>query len=269
MSASKYDPRKLKLPLFGQPKLNGLRAYMKWDKERKHITIASKTNVIYENKVLPHLVKIMGNIPTNIILDGELYVHGWPLQRIMGAVNRKTPNEDSAKVQFHVFDCLLRGNKQSSFAERLTQIRLLNLPLVSSVYIVYTINLESLDEVDHFHYSCISRGYEGSMLRCGDNTYLQGARSNALMKRKDFLDEDCKILGVKEGEGKYKGTTGAFECEFPNKATFTVGSGLTDKDRDEIWKHRENIKGVVKVKYETLSEKGIPLKPIVLGYELS
>lgn len=273
MLARKYEPQKIHQPLWAQPKLNGVRAYAKWNKERTDITIASRTNKIFERKVLSHLYEDMKCLPTNIILDGELYVHGWSLQRILGAVNRSEPNEDSPKIEFHAFDCFIRGKASATFGERLIQKALIDLPLRGKIYHVYTQQLDKLDELDQFHVMAGARGFEGSMIRFGNCLYQQGERSHYLMKRKDWMDEDYEIIGVYEGKdtelgGKYTGTTGSLILKTPEGKEFRAGSGLTDKDRNFIWSKRDNIKGTAKVKYEMLSSDNVPLKPVVLSYEI-
>jgi DNA ligase 1 len=269
MLVSDYNKAKLTPPLFAQPKMDGIRAYMKWNEDRTNVTIASRNNVILSKKTLHHLLDAMSAVPTSMILDGELYKHGWPLQRIMGAVNRDTPNEDSGKISFNVFDCLLRDRKQADFAARLMAIRLVAFPLNTQVYQAYTQHLESYFEVEQFHLMSLNKGYEGTIIRHGRNEYMQGKRSPEVMRIKDFKDEDCPITGIQEGKGKYEGSTGAFELTFPGTdKPFTAGSGLTDVQRDQLWEQRDGISGTVKVKYEKLSEGGTPLKPTVLCYEI-
>jgi len=271
----KYEQQKIHLPIFAQPKLNGIRAYAKWSKDGSSVVIATRNNVIIPQEVLPRLYKGMEALPKDTILDGELYVHGWPLQRILGAVNRKTPNEDSEKVNLHCFDCYIRGKKAASFAERFMHKSLIHFPLGSGLEHVFTQSITSLDDLDHFHVACVSRGYEGTMIRYGACQYLQDKRNPQLMKRKDWKDMDCVILGVNEGkkteiDGKYQGTTGSLRLRVEDgEEEFSAGSGLTDKDRDELWEKRKDIKGKAKVKYEMLSNAGVPLKPVILGYELS
>jgi len=93
-----------------------------------------------------------------------------------------------------------------------------------------------------------------------------------LLKRKDWQDDEFECVGVQEGEGKYKGTLGALTCRVPglevngmiqNYEIFSVGSGLTDTERDHYWANPP-IGKLIKVKYLVLSEAGIPLNPTIL-----
>ena len=86
-------------------------------------------------------------------------------------------------------------------------------------------------------------------------------RWDILLKRKDWLDEDCEIVDVVEGDGKYVGAVGALVLRFPgNGQLFRAGSGLSDMERRK-WFDGSCIGMVAKVKYEMLSDGGVPLKP--------
>ena len=70
--------------------------------------------------------------------------------------------------------------------------------------------------------------------------------------------------GVVEGEGKYKGTTGALLCVTLSGLRFTVGSGLTDSERDHYWQNPP-ISRLIKVKYLVLSIDNLPLNPTIIA----
>lgn len=120
---------------------------------------------------------------------------------------------------------------------------------------------------------CRMEGYEGMIYReaqagygflrdCGN----QENRWWRIMKRKFWEDMDATVIGCKEGLGKFAGSLGAFICVGENGSRFTVGTGeaLTHEMRDQYWKRRDVMAGVtLKVKYEMLSDGGVPLKPTV------
>ena len=66
----------------------------------------------------------------------------------------------------------------------------------------------------------------------------------------------------KEGKGKFAGMVGSLELALPDGKTFNAGSGLTDIQRTEMmdW---PPIGQQARIKYEMLSDEGIPLKPTI------
>jgi hypothetical protein len=98
-----------------QYKLNGIRALSQGG------NFQSRDELPWNRGVLAHLTNYMREMfPPEWVLDGELYVHGWKLQDINGAiaVNRLGPTDKSPLVEYHIFD---RVSYQSSFEDRFWQ----------------------------------------------------------------------------------------------------------------------------------------------------
>lgn len=79
-----------------------------------------------------------------------------------------------------------------------------------------------------------SRGGEGIILKKCDAGYSAGKRNADLLKIKEELTLDLYVEGLVEGEGKYKGTTGALLVSGKDGLIHTV-SGMTDEQRDTWW----------------------------------
>ena len=58
----------------------------------------------------------------------------------------------------------------------------------------------------------LDMGGEGLMLRQPESMY-ERKRSKSLLKVKKFHDMEVRIIGYREGTGKYKGMLGSYECE--------------------------------------------------------
>ena len=241
-----YEPHRVTWPCYVQPKLNGIRALY----QNGHFQ--SRDGIPFPAGLLEHLAKpLLQTFDPSIILDGELYVHGWPLQRINAAVTpvRQTPTEDTVKVEYHVFDVVDFGK---SFGERLLSIlnkRHVKLGLLSlppdliwkqpeCLKVVETLQVPSQEVADSHYAHFVSLGYEGMMYRLGDCPYTvpkqeqpdidpirypglkhrRGFLSDKnnrvwhLLKRKDWQDHEFTCTAVEEGEGKYQGTLGALVC---------------------------------------------------------
>jgi len=287
--AHTYEPHRVTYPCYVQPKLNGIRALY------QNGSFQSRDQLPFPSGLLAHLAEPLKEIfGPEVILDGELYVHGWPLQRINAAVTpvRQTPTEDTLRVEYHVFD---RVDFTQPFAYRHHAG-----PIQKQVVGVTTQHVQSAEEADYYYAHWVASGYEGMMYRLGDCPYTVPKQTKTvismmtktlrrtkflsdkdnrcwhLLKRKDWQDDEFECVGVAEGEGKYQGTLGAVVCrtkryqrydshiesEFKNH--FNVGSGLTDAERDHFWANPP-IGRLVKVKYLVLSEAGIPLNPTILA----
>ena len=86
-------------PLFCSKKLDGVRCLMKYDEELDEVFTVSRGGDDYDIAT-EHIrsdsqLKELFRENPFLILDGELYIHGWPLQRISGACRLKTWDDRS------------------------------------------------------------------------------------------------------------------------------------------------------------------------------
>lgn len=289
-----YEPHRVTYPCYVQPKLNGIRALY----QNGHFQ--SRDEIPFPKGLLDHLAQpLLGTFGPGIILDGELYVHGWPLQRINAAVTpvRQQPTEDTKLVEYHVFD-VVDFNK--SFHERFARLSCsVNLSdrRYGQVYFVQWNIPDEQATADKCYVRFVDTGYEGMMYRLGDCPYTvpkqvdrkwldpglpkvsskflsdKNNRCWHLLKRKDWQDDEFECVGLVEGEGRLKGILGAAVCAShatrPGEgrhSVFSVGSGFTDAERSHFLSHPELIIGhLIKVKYLVLSSDGIPLNPTMLA----
>lgn len=262
MLANRVKWKKVKFPLLVQPKLNGLRAMaMKGQ-------LVSRDSILWDMSTLPHIQEALSKLPEGYILDGELYAHGLSLQKInsRAAVSRKTMHEDAETVKLHVFDIV--SSKGAN--ERQQMLDELSTKFDSSLLRVRTYTSHTRDGVEALHSSFLNENYEGTMLRAYNDPYAtkltcgnKELRVDSLLKLKDFLDLDATILETVPGEGKLAGLVGSFLVQH-QKAIFTVGSGLSMSEREELTQ-TDCVGKTVKVKYEMLSDKGVPLKPTIIA----
>lgn len=276
-----YDPSRITTDFHLQPKLNGIRA-LYWNGH-----FQSRDELPFPPALLRHLtVELQDVFSQDFVLDGELYVHGWPLQRINAAVTpiRNEPTDDTLLVEYHIFD---RVDKDVPFADRFAPIIDKDLHLFSGrVRCVSTYFSVDFDSADLLYSGFVSTKYEGAMYRIGDcpytspkqirtanwnvgsgtkSAYLSDKDNRAwhLLKRKDWQDDEFICVDVVEGEGKYAGTLGALVCLSKSNERFNVGSGLSDSERNYYWQNPP-IMRKIKVKYLVLSVDGIPLNPTIL-----
>lgn len=89
---------------------------------------------------------------------------------------------------------------------------------------------------------------EGSVLKLLSSRY-EGKRHKSWMKWKEIETVDAKIIGYKEGQGKFTGLIGAIQFQAPD-GTMGFCSGMVDDDRVWISNHRKALLGrVIEVKH--------------------
>lgn len=287
-----YEPHRVSYPCYVQPKLNGIRALY------QNGAFQSRDQLPFPAGLLSHLAEPLLQIfGPEVILDGELYHHGWPLQRINAAVTpvRLAPTEDTLKVEYHVFDVVDFGK---SFARRFCDLMFPRMYMDQTEviagnvkWVFHTGQVNNEQEANEKYAQFVSWGYEGMMYRLGDCPYTVPKQPKSatdwasftinskspflsdkdnrcwhLLKRKDWQDDEFECVAIQEGTGKLNGTLGALVCETDpfTPALFSVGSGLTDSERAHYWANPP-IGRLVKVKYLVLSNDGIPLNPTILA----
>jgi DNA ligase 1 len=286
MLAHTLEPNRLPNDLYWlQPKLNGVRALY----QDGHFQ--SRDEIPWNEPVLRHLTQPLKLMfpDERTILDGELYVHGWPLQKINGAiaVNRAEPCEDTFQVEYHIFDVV---SFNLPFEERFFEVMKYKKGLFTpdiKVRLVETVSTTHAADADDFYAMQVKKGYEGIMYRIGNcpythpkqpltlvhwngnnkhRKYLSDKQNRTwhLLKRKDWHDDEFKCIGMVMGEGKYVDMAGALVCLTHDNKSFYVGSGLTDEDRMKYFE-QPPVNHMIKVKFLTYTSDGKPFNPTVLA----
>lgn len=275
-----YEPHRVTFPCYVQPKLNGIRALFQGGR------FQSRDQQPFPELLLQHLSKPLLEIfDSNTILDGELYVHSWPLQRINAAVTpvRQEPTEDTVKMEYHIYDTV---DYNYSFVERFKPIydKLSGYQMTPAVE---TVEATSEDYADTYYASKVAQGYEGIMYRLMGCPYTvplqtknlihwhvnprartlsdQDNRVWHLLKRKDFQDDEFLITGFNATTGP-KGERG-FQLHLitPSGKRFASGGGLTHSEVDHYLSN-DPAGRMAKIKYLVLSSDGIPTgNPTILA----
>lgn len=107
-------------------------------------------------------------------------------------------------------------------------------------------------EIDKWLQYAVDSDWEGIMLNKDD--YYRCKRVTTLCKIKRFYTMDLKVIDILEGDGRLKGVLGALVVEFKDNIV-NIGSGFTDKQREEIWNNRESMIGrIIEVKYKEVTK---------------
>ena len=198
-------------PTFIQPKLDGVRCVIQYDKEYG-VKAYSRTGKQWLNidHILMELYDFFQKYP-NVILDGELYNHDLRdnFEKIISLVRKTKPTDEDRQeaaelTQFHCYDII---DETMEFDQRLNFIRN-EVPVTYCIHDTITTQIQWEVSAKACHAGNLSEGYEGSIVRTND-TY-QCKRSHNLRKFKDFHDAEATIIDWVEGKGKRKGTIGKF-----------------------------------------------------------
>jgi DNA ligase-1 len=250
MLAQNYHDRKhdIKFPCYIQPKLNGARCIYQGS---KFISRKGK-----EYTTLNHLVnelKLLGiKIP-----DGEIYVHGMTFQGILRRV-KKDRGEETRELQYWIYDQV----NDKRFFERSIELNSKFKSNMVKLVEVPTYMVTSEKEIKQWQDKWFKEGYEGAIVRNVNGLYKVKHRSKDLQKYKEFIDKEFIIVGAHEGSGEDAGTV-IFEVKTKSGKIFSVRPKGTRKERREWLENIENIIGKeLTVRYQNLSEEGIPIFPV-------
>ena len=202
-------------PVFMQPKLDGVRCLIQYEKVTPLQTgpvAYSRTGKQWKNidHILESLTPFFEANP-DVILDGELYNHALrnDFEKIISCVRKTKPTaidraESRKLVQFHCYDIV---DETLDFQSRSIKLNTLLKPTYG-IKLVKTIATPTESQAKVNHATNLDSGYEGSILRIND--VYQCKRSHSLRKFKDFHDAEATLTSWVEGKGKRKGTIGKF-----------------------------------------------------------
>lgn len=260
-----YELKRLatwKAPYIIQPKLDGVRC-------RAIIASDSVTLISSEGHTItqvPHINEALKEVEYPVELDGELYCHGMNFQQIISRTSRsKNKHDDSEKISFHIFDIVAKDIQIDRIAKLNKEGFFVGNP---SVQVVPSSLVRDEKEVMEFYAKYLDEGYEGFILRDSYSSYWR-KRFSGIMKFKPHQRDDYTIVGVQEEisiTGMPKNSLGAFMCVSDEGTVFNVGTGLTEDQRIQFWKHKDELVGKqLKVKYQSLTAgKGVPRFPVFL-----
>lgn len=238
-------------PVYAQPKLDGMRALLM---ENKLISRKGK-----EIDTMSHIVNEASR--TGSILDGEIYAHGYNFQENMEMIKKYTKGI-TEKVQYHVYDLVAN----QPFHERYTSLVKLVADM-ENVHIVPTILIKNEKDLKKAHKKFLSLGYEGTIVRHGDDDYMVNGRSSSLLKYKDFIDIACPIIDIIPCNKRPK--WGKPVLDLGNGKTFEANMRYSHSQRIEFLENKKEYIGkTAEIRFFEYSNTGIPRFPVMHGIRL-
>jgi ATP-dependent DNA ligase len=214
-------------------------------------------------KEIPGIPHILENIrlPEGEILDGEIYRHGWKLQTI--ASNAKKYQPTSKELSYVAYD---RIDTDAPFLDRFSLLKEFQKDglLCDGIKIAPTITLANQkDSITESLSKAISRGYEGLILRTDGVPYEIGRRSSSLLKVKQLMDQEFKVVDVLASKDGW----GILVCELPN-STFKVSAPGTITDKIRVLERKNAYIGrTVTVEFSEWTQDKKPFHPVALHWQ--
>ena len=180
-----------------------VRCMLYWNEETQEVKSASRGGKTYD-VAISHIrndekvIKLLSKRP-NVMLDGEIYVHGMSLQEISGIARLKEYDEDRcAKLEFHCYDLAV---DDVDFQHRLEMLDRMRDYFIDCKHIKVLEHYEvhGYDEAKAYHDLWVGQGYEGAILRDPTKDYGFGKRDIRMIKLKEFKDEEFDIIGYELG----------------------------------------------------------------------
>jgi len=262
MLAKKYVDYKDKIefPVLVEWKLDGARMVIQKD------GLFTRNGKVYLS--CPHiheLFKPLFQKYPNWVIDGEIYSHDVPFEKIMSLVRKSKPTEEDLKesekiIQIYIFDGVI-DDVNLGFKERFDLIKQEIIKIIGEskcVKFVDYLEVNSHTEIEKYHNEFTKKGYEGIMIRIPNSIY-DNKRSKSLLKYKHFLDTEFEIIDIIEGVGNRSGMAGNLVLKMDDGKTFSSGIRGGEDYYKFLLQNKSKIIGKLStIRYQELSSDGIP-----------
>ena len=224
-------------------------------------TMYSRNGKVLEN--FPHITKAINELKlADCMIDAEVMSEDF--QSLMKQVHRKSEakTEDAFLA---VFDALpleefMAGKGKLNTVERKRYLKAFEGETHIEVVDFVKIDLDTEEGQTKFkemNKTALDAGYEGLMVKPVEGLY-ENKRSHSWLKVKPFIEVTLEVIDTEEGSGKAKGSLGALVVEGTDDGKFVhlnVGSGLTDKDREDFWKVKKDLIGqLVEIRADAITQ---------------
>lgn len=268
MLAKKYEDYKdeIKFPVYSQPKLDGCRCII----TRKGMFSRNGNQFVSAPHIFEELKPLFDFNP-NYVFDGELYADKLnnDFNKIISLAKKTKPNAFDLKasaetLEYHIYDFPFWVGK---FSERYSELKKVLSHLLtnpnSKIRLVETKQCHNQKELDSLYGQYLEEEYEGQIIRIDSNNY-ENKRTKQLLKRKEFIDEEYKILDIQEGKGNRQGMAGNMIFKNKNGEEFSSNiKGSYSLLKEYLVNKKKYVGKLATIKYFNLTPDGIPRFPFV------
>lgn len=267
MKAKDYEDHEDKIEwddfVAAQMKLDGMRALARIDDG--DVKLISRQGKEIEN--MEHVISDLEKIDDTIILDGELYAHGKTFQENMKLIKKYREGE-TEDITFWVYDCFVNAPYEERHEEitNLLQDKVLNEDFNNVSFLRYK-EIDDEGELQAAHSQHLKIGYEGTMIRHGNDVYKENTRDSQLLKYKDFIDIACNIKDVISADARPE--QGVLLCENDDGQEFKANLKFSHDKREEVLNNKDDYIGeTAEIRYFEETDDGLPRFPVCVGFRL-
>lgn len=226
-------------------KYDGLRGY--WDGRQLW---TRKGNLIHAPDYF------LAELPRGVALDGELWIGHGKFEETASIVRSQTPDDRWKNIRYMVFDA---PQAPGAFEQRMQFLRATISEGNQFVTVVTQERCTGAAQLLAERDRVVREGGEGLMLRQPRSPY-EPKRSSTLLKVKPFDDAEATVIAHEPGTGKYTGKLGALRVRTDDGKEFSIGTGLTDADRESP----PPVGTVITYRFRGSTAKGLPRFPSYL-----
>ena len=220
----------------------------------------------------PKMIELFNKMP-DLVLDGELYIHGRSLQYISGTARLESGESRCNELEYYIYDTM---DANMTAQERWNYISDEIAPILGivdfdpnanwneddlKVRIVPEEEVVGWTNIQKLHDKYVSEGFEGIVIRDPDKPYNYGGRTNAMIKVKMYQDDEFEIVGYSDG---LRPEDMVFICKTRAGKEFEAKPmGPRELKYEYLDRMDELIGKMATVKYFYYSDDGRPLQPVL------
>ena len=261
MLAKKYGEMDFVFPVYTQAKLDGMRCIVTkdgmWSRTGKPIVSA------------PHIYNALKSLFSenpNYIFDGELFCNKYKndFNAIISLAKQTKPTSEDLvlsekHLQYWIYDF---PSSNKVFSARFADIKKL-IPDHKSLVVVPTNLVNTQEELDSLYSEYLKDGQEGQMIRIDD--IYENKRSKFLLKRKEFIDDEFRIVNISEGNGNRSGMFGRAHLITSGGVEFEANARGNVSFYEELLKNKSKYIGkMATVRYQNLTPDGKPRFGVII-----
>lgn len=216
---------------------------------------------------IPHVMAQARKLLPGYVIFGEAYKFDTPFKDISGAFRRHAPQDDLIVVAFDAVPVAdwRAGKCDESYKARLARLR--EAWHASPVPAIIVAPASDAGASQGFANALVAQGgYDGAILRRADAPWTTGASKNGeAIKVKPVQSLDLEVHSWFKGKGKHANRAGGITVLYRGVQT-DVGTGFTDREREEIAAAGQAPCGVAEVEFMELTADGKLREPRFRGW---
>lgn len=196
---------------------------------------------------------LLDKIPEGTTLDGELYVHGVPLQTLASWIKRKQP--DTSRLNYVCYDLVSNDTYIDRHDELNDILSGINTGVEGQIQVLPYKKFVSMDDAFLELDKVRSQGFEGLMLRLANRKYESGKRSSCLLKIKKFYDGEYECIDIESSREGW----GIVVLRTSDNQIFRTSAPGSIPEKINQLKYKDKYIGKkLTVEYSQLTNDGIP-----------